>query len=249
MRRRMLIVGLVLVVGTALIAQGCCCPTIPSFKSTVGSGDVITEERSVSDINAVDISCSGTLYIEMGEEEELRVEAEDNIIDSFETKIEDGTLKIKRKSGVMLSLTKPVTFYLTVTELDSIKSSGSADIKAPDISVERFDINMSGSGNLDVKGLAIEELGVKISGSGKVTIKDGLGKKQSVKITGSGSYMAKDLLTNEAEVEVTGSGGATVHVTNELEVVISGSGDVKYDGSPTIDQNITGSGKLEGLDD
>ena len=66
--------GVVAVVATLCIA-GCGVP-----KLVVGSGNVIEESRPVSGFRAVELAGPGELFIQQGQEESLRVEAEDMIV-------------------------------------------------------------------------------------------------------------------------------------------------------------------------
>ena len=75
-----------------------------------GSGRVVQEERPVSNVNAVRLATFGDLTIELGEEEELRIEAEENLIPYFETRVQNGTLIISQRPNLRLVSYKPVNF-------------------------------------------------------------------------------------------------------------------------------------------
>ena len=49
-------------------------------KKVRGSGKIATEKRRVKGITGVELATLGRLYIELGEKEELIIEAEDNIL-------------------------------------------------------------------------------------------------------------------------------------------------------------------------
>jgi carbon monoxide dehydrogenase subunit G len=266
MGRRGLIALLVLIVTLSILG---CVVGLPGFGTVRGSGRVAEEERQVSGVTGVELATFGDLTIERGEAEELRIEAEDNLLRYFETEVRNGTLKIGQRKDIRLISRKPVNFYLTVKELDTIVISGSGDVEAPDLEAERFSLTISGSGNLEMEDLDADTAQVRISGSGDVVMEDlradtfevditGSGKldiaggeveEQDITISGSGDYEARGLESAEAEVRISGSGAVTTRVSDYLRINVSGSGDVRYIGDPSVDKTVTGSGKVRQIGD
>lgn len=274
MKGRVLIVFVVLVM--ALSTLGCVCGGIDfgavrlgGVKTVRGSGKVETEKRQVSDFTGVELATMGNLSIEVGEREELIIEAEDNLLEYIETEVRGGTLEIGTRDHITLRNKRSLHYYLTVKELDEILICGSGDVEAPDLEAERFSVTICGSGDLEMGDLEADTLKVKISGSGDMGMEDlyadalevditGSGdldiaggdiKGQDITISGSGEYRAKRLESAEAEVRITGSGSATIRVSDYLNTRISGSGDVRYVGSPSVDQTVTGSGDVDQIGD
>lgn len=266
MKRRGLIALLALIVALSILG---CVVDLPGIRTVRGSGQVAEEERQVSGVTGVELATFGDLTIERGEEEELRIEAEDNLLRYLETEVRNGTLKIGQRNNIRLISRKPVNFYLTVKELDTITLSGSGDIEAPDLEAERFSLTISGSGGIGMGDLDADTARVRISGSGDIMMEDlradtlevditGSGKldigggeveEQDITIGGSGDYEARGLESAEAEVRISGSGAVTTRVSDYLKVYISGSGDVRYIGDPTVDKTATGSGKVRQIGD
>lgn len=239
MKRQMSI--LVLVLAMSLGIQGC--------RSVSGSGDVVEEERPVSGFSGVHLAGLGTVIIELGDQEALVIEAEDNLLEYFETEVRDGTLWIEQQDNTNLRPKEPVNFYVTVKSLDSVAVSGSGEIKVPPVSAERFSLDVSGSGAVKIEDLGADSLEVTISGSGEVDIAGGGVESQDVNISGSGEYDARDMESVTADVRVSGSGEATLRASDHLQVDISGSGDVRYVGNPTLDSDVSGSGDVERIGD
>ncbi len=230
-----------LMVVLALGVQGC------NIKVVRGSGNTVKEDRDVEGFDSIHLSGMGNVHIELGDKETLIIEAEDNLLKYLETKVQGRTLKIGTKDNVNLRPKESIDFYLTVKELDSIKISGSGDIRLPDWLAGTFSIDISGSGDVRLDSLSANWLDVEISGSGRVDVNGGKVEKQDIDINGSGDYRARDLESSRAKVRVSGSGEATLWATDELEVDISGSGDVFYFGDAFLDDDISGSGDIERL--
>jgi hypothetical protein len=238
-------------------------PSAPG-KTIRGSGDVVEETREVSGFTAIELATLGTLHIQVGEGESLRIEAEDNLLEYIETKVRNGRLKIEIQDNINLRSTRPINYYLTVTDLDTIVISSSGDIEAPDLETERFSITISSSGDLEMGDLEADTLTVDISSSGDMTmgvlhantlevdisssgnldIAGGEVERQNVAITSSGDYTARNLESVEAEVRLTSSGAATIRVSDDLRANLSSSGDLYYIGNPTVDATTTSSGDV-----
>ena len=229
-----------------------------------GSGNVVEGSRAVSDFASVELATLGTLHIEVSDREALRIEAEDNLMEYLETEVRNGRLTIETKDNVNLQVTRPIHYYLTVTDLDTIVVSSSGDIEAPDLEAERFSITIASSGNLEMEDLEADTLTVDISSSGDVTmdvlkagtleveirssgnldIAGGQVETQQVTIDSSGDYVAQGLESAKAEVHLSSSGTATIWVRDHLKARLSSSGDLRYLGDPAVDATTTSSGKV-----
>lgn len=219
--------------------------SITDFGDSVrGSGNVVEESRPVSGITGVELATLGNLSIELGNTESLRIEAEDNLLEYFQTEVRNGQLRIDIQDDVRLVTTEPVNYYLTVTSLDSIKISSSGDIQAPDLQAEDFSIIISSSGDLQLETLNADTLAVNISSSGDLEVGGGRVQTQDVTISSSGNYMAQDLASDRADVRISSSGSATIWVQGTLRAILSSSGDVRYRGNPTVDATTTSSGNV-----
>ena len=216
-----------------------------------GSGNMVGEDRRVSNFNQVTLTGSGEMQVLITprEEESLIVEAEDNLMRYIKTEVKNETLilgftdEVKNKS---IRPTEDIWFYLTVKEVTGLDLSGAGDIYAPILNTDRLEVTVSGSGGFWVDALMAEELVVLLSGSGDFGLA-GQVMKQDVQISGSGHYDAGELESQTAIVEVSGPGNATVWAIASLDVQISGSGNVEYYGSPSVSQEISGVGKLTSL--
>lgn len=230
-----------------------------------GSGDVIEVDREVEGITSVELATIGTLYIEVGDRESLRLEGDDNLLEYIETDVHGGTLIIETDENVSLRPRKPLRYYLTVKTLEEIQISSSGDIEAADFNADNFtidimssgdleigalnctdlEIDMSSSGDVYIDELHAETLEADLSSSGDLEIDDGEVDSQEISLSSSGDYSARHLASNEAEIDISSSGDATVRVRDFLEATTSSSGDVYYYGSPEVDSREKSSGDVK----
>jgi hypothetical protein len=241
--------------------QGCV-----GFTVVRGSGRLSEEERQVSGFKDVALSGQGTLHIQVGRKESLRIEAERNLMRYLEAKAVGGDrLRIGTRSGVLLRNTRPIHYYLTVRNLDTLVLSGSGKIMVPDLKARSFTVTVSGSGEIEMDDLKASDVQVRISGSGDLSMDEldadtldvgisGSGdldiaggdvREQTIAISGAGKYAARGLDSEETSVRVSGSGTATVQVSEALDAHVSGSGDVHYLGWPAVETTVSGSGDVK----
>lgn len=218
--------------------------TLPG-QTVRGSGTVATQERSVSGFTEVDLSSIGNLVIEVGDQEALRIEAEENLLDYLEAEVRGRTLDIGVRRGTNLQPSKPIYYYLTVKSLDAIKVSGLGDVEAPNMQADDFSVEISGGGDINIAEVSADQLVVEISGLGSLEISDGNVREQQVNISGGGDYKAGSLNSDTAFVNISGLGSATLQVNDLLDVNISGGGSVRYYGDPSVDRNISGLGTIQ----
>jgi len=238
------VAGLILLV--ALSATAC---YLPGLGSTRGNGRVVEEDREVRDFDAVALGGIGDLHIEVGDREELRIVAEENLLRYIETHVRGGTLHIETRAGINLRPTESIDYYLTVTDLQGIDVSGLGHVDAPALEARSFRVEISGAGNIEMDELNADRLDVAVSGLGSLDIDGGYVERQDIDISGSGSYSAKRLESRDATVEISGLGSATVWATDRLDAEISGSGSVHYVGSPNINQSVSGLGSVRPADE
>ena len=246
--KTMLFVALIVFISTA-----CTVPFAPRLVK--GSGDIVVEERDVSDFEEILVTGTGRVIITQGESESLTIETDDNLMQYIETEVKGKTLEIGFKDGVVFSTgsgrkvidpTDGFIFRISAIDLTSVTVSGAAKIEVDKLKTDSLSIVLSGAGDINLDDLNAVDLDVLVTGAGDVQV-IGAVETQSVKLNGFGRYQGFDLESQEASVTISGAGGAEVWVSEFLEVVISGAGDVKYYGSPDLNPEISGLGRIQSM--
>jgi hypothetical protein len=209
-----------LALGLAVGAAGC---GAIGFDARNGSGNVISESRSVKDFTGVEVNGSGKLIIEQSDVESLTITADDNLLPDLTSEVRDSTLRLGTRDFLNLNPTGSVTYKLFVKNLNSIGISGGAEI--------------------DAKGLRTDSLTVRVSGAGDITI-TGETEDQTISISGAGKYHADGFKSKKASVRISGIGSAVLAVSDLLDVQVSGAGEVEYIGDPQVTQNVSGAGTI-----
>lgn len=243
----------ILLAGSALLLSSLACSVFNAvsegWRPVTGNGNVVTEERDVSGFSAVDLGGIGNLEIEIGDQETLRIEAEENLLPYLEVEVRGDTLWIGIRENTNLNPTRGIHYYLTVRELSGVNVSGLGSITAPPLSASEFSTSISGSGNITLAGLEANGINAQISGLGDLTIEGGSVDALRLQISGSGNFEALELTSRLANVQISGLGSATLTVVDSLDAEISGSGTLRYAGNPAVRENLSGLGKVEKIGD
>jgi hypothetical protein len=234
---------LLLLTVAAFFAPGCI--IVINGNSAQGSGNIITEERQVSEFDKIHLKGSGNVVLTQGEKQSLEIKTDDNIMPLIETDVRGKKLTISHGKHNL----RPTTFevYITVKNLEGVAISGSGDISGKGRFVAyTFYAEISGSGDMNLE-VETGKLASKISGSGSIHL-SGKAEDYIVSISGSGKINAFDVEAKNVSVKISGSGDCRVTASESLDAKISGSGDVYYKGRPQINSKISGSGSLMSRD-
>jgi len=241
MKRQFLLI--VLLLGT-LFLSACA-----GLRVVRGTGDMTEENREVSGFNAVALDGVGTIFIEQGDSESLRIEAEDNLMKFLRTEVEGGTLKLTVREGINIVPTQGVFYYLTVRDLEEIAVNGLGNVDLPDLKTPRLVLEINGGGEINVQNLETGSLDVGINGLGSLNMDGGQVQGQNISIDGGGSYDARHMLSETADVSIKGLGSAILWVQEQLDVTIDGGGSVQYTGKPQVTSEISGLGEVRALEE
>ncbi|MFK7811912.1 MAG: DUF2807 domain-containing protein [Maribacter sp.] len=188
-----------------------------------GSGNIITESRDVQNFTKIYNPTSVNIIVVEGPSQNVELSADDNVINSIKTTVENETLKIDLTKGNYKDVT--ISVNIVIPTLNGLENSGSG--------------NMSVSGFEDFASLEIDNMG-----SGNVTL-NGSGTSLTLKNSGSGNYKGFGFIVSNCTVTNAGSGSCEINCSDTLSGSNSGSGSVFYKGNAMVDVSNTGSGKVE----
>jgi hypothetical protein len=215
-------------------------------KKIKGNGNMTKITRTTSDYDA--INCAGSLdYILVaGNEGNITIEGEENLLEYIITEVKDGNLIVKTKNNFYLKTSYNKTIKITIPfkDIDEVSLAGSGDLWNEDkITANKLEVSLAGSGDivLDVEATSVDG---SLSGSGDMTLK-GSTNDLEVSLAGSGDVHGFGLQANNTDVSVAGSGDIKIVSNKSLKARVSGSGDIQYKGNPTKeDTKVSGSGSI-----
>lgn len=217
-----------------------------SFNRVVGSGNLITDTRTVNNFDSITLDGLGQVTLTQGDTEGLALTAEDNLVPFIRTNVSNGTLVISFDPRAGIAPTRAITFDIKFKALKSLALSGAGSIRAAGLKSDRLALTINGAGTVQLTDLAANELNVSMNGAGNVSVA-GQVTRQSVTVNGLGNYSADDLKSDIASISVAGTGNTTVWVNQTLDVTIAGAGSVSYYGAARVTQRITGLGRVNNI--
>lgn len=196
--------------------------TVAGCTPIIGSGQIVSEERSVTGFTVIELTGRGEVVITQTGSESLRVSADDNVLPLVATQVRGKRLLLGLKRDIMLWETT-VRYEVTVRELSELALSGSGDITLTKLDGNRLDVKLSGSGTISAAG-HVQMLAIDLGGSGE--------------------FAGAELASQQAEAHISGSGDVVVKANETLAANISGSGHVTYIGNPRVTSHVSGSGAI-----
>lgn len=207
-----------------------------------GNGISASEGRITSNFTKVKSSGSFDVHIMHGDDYEVIVRAEENILQYIETFVSGSTLRIEIRGIHNVRNKLPMEVFITTPYIEGITQSGSGIITTDYFETNEINFLISGSGEISTS-IDANRVDANISGSGMLNL-SGNSSSAVFRISGSGKMNAEDLTTIDCKATISGSGSVLVNVERSLEATISGSGNVLYSGNPSIETHISGSGKV-----
>lgn len=189
-----------------------------------GSGNVVTDTRSVSGFDSVTMNGMGNVLIDQSGTESLTITTDDNLLQYITTEVRDGKLVIDFMPGVLFDRFKDLTFKVGAKNLNSVGLNGAANIEGKNIATENFSVSMNGTGAITLSGTAAA---------------------QDVSLEGLGAYNGSNLASQRAKVVQNGTGSAVVRVSDTLHATINGLGSIEYIGNPQVTKSVNGLGTVQ----
>lgn len=206
-----------------------------------GSGNLITEEREVSDFDRVELAGVGELTLTQGESESLTIEAEEHVMPKITSEVRNGTLVIGLDDaiGSVVISSSNTTVERGSIGIDSSYNririglgSDSIELTKPikfNLTVRKLEgLLLSGPGSINSANLNSEDLDLTLSGSGDIEIANLAAEDVELHINGSGELAIDTLSAKKVEATLTGSGEVELAgQVNEQKITLSGSGEYR----------------------
>lgn len=198
-----------------------------------GSGNLITKDFPVKSFDELNASGVFQLKLSQGDKEQVKIEAEDNLMELFTVENTGSRLDIHMKKDVDLNTKKRMTVYVTFKNLKSMDlqmvggTSSEEQLKFSDLKLKNQSV---GSVSLD---MTLQTLNLENESVGSMKLK-GSADNAVIKSNGVGGVNAGEFVVQKMEIENNGVGGATVNAEKELKVSDSFLGKVNNKGNATV---------------
>lgn len=218
----------------------------------IGNGVSVQTPIEVSEFNSISSRCSLDIYYTQSDKDQsVLLTCDENLVDRFDIRVEEGVLIVDTKSGGGYSTKIKIYATITSPKLSSLKLSGSGDcnITGPITSDGDFSFKVSGSGDIDADGAVIcKNFTASVSGSGDIEVAGVQAQTADFKDSGSGDIEVDALTAEDISVRMSGSGDITLKCKDAgyIDASLSGSGDLILSGTArSVKSNSTGSGNVK----
>ena len=210
------------------------------------TGEKTTDTRILPPFTKIYLKDNIDVFVKQGTEQEVKIEAGNNLVSLIKTEVIDGVLHIKNenKCNWARSYKKgKISVYLTIPKLRYVSQFGSGEIKSIDtLSCDTIDILTGESGDVELYVNANVVFN-HLHSTSDVTL-HGKAPIQGIFHSGEGYLHCEDLQTDITWSHSVASGNEYLNAKNVLAVTIDWAGDIYYLGNPSIELKGTGKGKL-----
>lgn len=199
-----------------------------------GSGNVVTQEETISDFDSVDISSMFRVKISQGENFRVSVRVDENLVEHLDVSKQGSKLILRLKPNRSYNiLNATMEAEVTMPVLHRVDLSGSSEAEINGFaSSESLEIDLSGMSELSGDFQAGD---TRMDTSGGSTIRiTGSGGNLSIDASGSSEVDLTDFPGADATISASGSSTVTVNLSGRLTADASGSSDIYYLGDPVL---------------
>ena len=245
MMRTILLSVIALVATMSCVAQG----------RIKGDGQTVERQRSVGRYKALSVGSGLDVEISGDLTSGIVVVADENLQEYVETKVEDGTLKIKMKQGYGYRFNgkSPKVIVPNTGQLTAISASGGSDVYTKNTTLQGDALSVTCSGGSDFKGdINVKTLDVACSGGSDFNASVetercdlAISGGSDGDLSGGSDFNAHRFVIKDCDLSVSGGSDADIHCTERLSAKVGGGSDVMYRGDCTVTMSVDKSSSLK----
>lgn len=197
-----------------------------------------TQQRDVQNFNAIAVSSGIKLYVSAGNEESVRVEASENIINDVITEVKGGTLHIYMRRKNMFNLfnwgtTGTVRAYVTANTLNGLKASSGSEVRSENtLKGNTLTLDVSSGGDVNLN-LVYRDMEVDSSSGSKVKL-SGRCKNLRAEASSGSIINAGNLESVNCQADASSGGNINLQVSDDIKARASSGGNIRYEGNPKV---------------
>ncbi len=206
-----------------------------------GNGKVVTDSREItSEFTVVSASEGLDVYVTQAEDFDIKVEADDNVIDLISTDIKDGKLRIHTIENIGRATKK---IFVSMPEVTGLNSSSGADLIVKNvISGDKIELNASSGSDLSAE-IKANEIDADASSGADIRI-SGETNTLYTNASSGADIKAKNLLSKVCFANASSGSDISVNVSESLTADASSGADISYSGNASVKSKKRISGSI-----
>ncbi len=238
------VIYLVKIVTTAVVAITLvsCNYKIDLGKNIKGSGNIISEHRQLSGFKNVTVCCGLDCEIIQGNNFDVNVIADDNLIKGIKTTVENGTLVISSEYNNYINI-KSKKVVVTLPEINSLETTSGSNLTTKGVIVGNDIKIKSSSGSQLEANVESDIIDLETSSGSEMNI-EGKALKLYTDSSSGSSIDADKLLANEVNSQSSSGSSTNVHPISSLNAKASSGSSINYNTNPKnvkVDESSGGS--------
>ena len=193
-----------------------------------GSAVAAAQDREVASFDSVHVASGIRATVEIGARKPVHLEADKDVLDSIETRVEEGTLHVGFKPRFHWN-TGEVTVTIQTPELHAVAGSGGAAVRATFTRSTNSAISSSAGSEVHVRGVDAKELAVEGSG-GAILDVAGRADQLSLQLSGGSRLDARKLEAKNVDVHGSGGSVAQLRASEKVRGSLSGGSEMHVRG-------------------
>lgn len=210
-----------------------------------GSGKVISEERSVTVFSKVYASSGINVFIEQGNDNSLKISADDNLIKYIRTEVSDGTLHIGFQEGIIPRDARQMDAYIKMEQIESLKATSGADIKGTTLlTVRDISLITNSAGDIEIE-LDAQQIHASATSGADIILK---GQAESLKgnLTSGADLKAPELKVQVCDIYLSSGSNAYIDVEKSISYSVSSGAGLTCKGHPKVTKaHVSSGGKVK----
>jgi hypothetical protein len=203
-------------------------------------GPVVEQDLNLGYFEGIELNVRDNVYIKQGSTQRVTIEAQENVADALNKKIEHGIWIIDFENKPKLY--KNMKINITTPDLKYIKLNGPGMVITEKLVLDSLKLVVNGSGNIDVEG-NIKSLHSEMLTNGDIFL-EGTANKHTIDLLSEGRINSFELESNITSIKLEGIGTANIKVIDTLQARLLGDGSIYYKGDPFLNIISTSSGTI-----
>lgn len=206
-----------------------------------GNGEIVSENRNTNKAFTQISAQEGIkVYVTQANDYEIKVEADENVIDLIGTDIIDGRLKVHAIENIGRA-TKKV--YVSLPDITSLKSSSGAHLNSEN-KINAKDLVVDGSSGAHIN-LVVDANTIEIDASSGANLSlEGEADETNIDVSSGGNINAKNLRTKYCDADASSGGNLSIHVSENLNADASSGGNITHYGDADVEKRKSVSGSV-----
>jgi len=201
------------------------------------------EDRDVPAFDSVHVASGIRAAITVGARKPVHLEADKDVLEAIETRVEDGTLHVGFKPRSRTWNTGEVVVTIQTPELHAVAGSGGSVVRATFTRSTESAIAASGGSEIHVRGVDAKQLAVEGSG-GAILDVSGRADELELHLSGGSHFDARQFEARNVDVRGSGGSVAELRASGKVRGGLSGGSEMHVRGGARASVATSGGSEL-----